>query len=93
MALTSGLVVLWSLSHPSVLTYWNRPLVADVLQVYDLGSVVLAQGTNYFVIGPLTSKTMFERHRLEKEEGKVYNEPGVSDAMKALNRRWFSSRC
>jgi len=90
MALTSGLVVLWSLSHPSVLTYWNRPLVADVLQVYDLGSVLLAQGTNYFVIGPLTSKTMFERHRLEKEEGKVYNEPGVSDAMKALNRRFGS---
>lgn len=49
---------------------------------------------------------MFERHRLEKEEGKVYNEPGVcsvqcsvqqvdnctqvSDTMKALNRRFGS---
>jgi hypothetical protein len=29
---------------------------------------------------------MFQRHKLEKEEGKTYNEPGVSDKMKALNK-------
>jgi len=90
ITLTSGLALLWTFSHPDVLTHWDRPLVADVAQVYVLSSILFAQGANYFVIGPMTSRTMFERHRLEKEEGKVYNEPGVSDAMKALNRRFGS---
>lgn len=40
------------------------------------------------MVGPLTSKTMFQRHRLEREEGKAYNEPGVSANMKALNARF-----
>lgn len=31
---------------------------------------------------------MFQRHRLEKEEGKNYNEPGVSAQMKALNAKF-----
>jgi len=53
-----------------------------------LAFVILAQGSNYFVVGPLTSKTMFQRMRLEKEEGKSYNDSGVSDDMKALNRRF-----
>ncbi|KAF5384688.1 hypothetical protein D9757_006229 [Collybiopsis confluens] len=88
ISIVSSLLVLWTFSHPDVLTYYDRPLVADVSQFYLLISVLMSQGTNYFVIGPMTSKTMFERHRLEKEEGKVYNEPGVSDAMKALNKRF-----
>ncbi|KAJ3736876.1 hypothetical protein DFJ43DRAFT_988159 [Lentinula guzmanii] len=90
LGLVSGLLLLWTNAHPDAMTYWDRPLVADVLQVYILISVLIAQGTNYFVIGPMTSRTMFERHRLEKEEGKAYNEPGVSDGMKALNRRFGS---
>ncbi|KAJ3821775.1 hypothetical protein F5880DRAFT_1624589 [Lentinula raphanica] len=90
LGLVSSLLLIWTSAHPDVLTYWNRPMVADVLQVYILSSVLIAQGANHFVIGPMTSSTMFERHRLEKEEGKAYNEPGVSDAMKALNRRFGS---
>lgn len=31
---------------------------------------------------------MFKRHKLEKEEGKSYSDEGVSDEMKALNRRF-----
>ncbi|KAJ7456606.1 hypothetical protein FB451DRAFT_1276548 [Mycena latifolia] len=65
-----------------------RPLVADVAQAYTLAFVILAQASNYFIIGPLTSKTMFQRMRLEKDEGKTYNESGVSDSMKALNRKF-----
>ncbi|GAW03404.1 Transmembrane protein 205 [Lentinula edodes] len=64
--------------------------VISITLVYILFSVLISQGINYTVIGPLTSRTMFERHRLEKEEGKAYNEPGVSDAMKGLNRRFGS---
>jgi len=36
----------------------------------------------------LTSKTLFQRHRQEKEEGKAYNESGVSDQMKSLSARF-----
>ncbi|KAI3622487.1 hypothetical protein WG66_015635 [Moniliophthora roreri] len=86
----SGLLVLWISSHPDVITHIQRPLVADVAQAYTLASVILAQSINYFVIGPMTSKTMFQRHKLEKEEGKAYNEPGVSEQMKALNRKFGS---
>jgi hypothetical protein len=31
---------------------------------------------------------MFQRHKLEKNEGKSYTEPGVSDEMKALTKRF-----
>ncbi|KAJ7596638.1 hypothetical protein C8J56DRAFT_917933 [Mycena floridula] len=87
--LSSSLLASWSLTHPSVLTEYRRPLIADVAQAYTLASVLLAQGMNYFVVGPLTSKTMFQRQRLEKEEGKSSNtETPISPAMKALNARF-----
>ncbi|KII93713.1 hypothetical protein PLICRDRAFT_99784 [Plicaturopsis crispa FD-325 SS-3] len=88
IGLSSGLLALWTLSHPDVLGNLLRPQVADVAQVYALGSVLAAQGLNYFVVGPLTSKTMFQRQKLEKEEGKAYNEAGVSAEMKKLNSKF-----
>ncbi|KZP32255.1 hypothetical protein FIBSPDRAFT_916476 [Athelia psychrophila] len=88
MGLSSGMLGFWTWTHPDVLTHVYRPYVADVAQAYALAAVVLAQASNYFVVGPLTSKVMFERQKLEKEEGKVYNEPGVSSEMKALNKKF-----
>jgi len=70
--------VIWTLSHPDVLTNWYKPVIADVAQAWCLGTVLAAQGANDWVVGPLTSKTMFERQKLEKEEGKNYNDSGVS---------------
>jgi len=86
--LSSSLLGVWVLKHPDVVTFIGRPYLADVAQAYALGTVLLSQGLNYFVIGPLTSKTMFQRQKLEKEEGKVYTDPGISAEMKALNRRF-----
>lgn len=54
--LSSGLLSLWVLNHPVVLTHFSQPNVADVAQAYTLGVVLLSQGLNYFVVGPLTSK-------------------------------------
>jgi len=88
IALGSALLYLWTISHPAVLTHYRNPVVADVAQAYILASVVLAQVTNQFIIGPLVSKTMFKRHKLEKEEGKSYSDEGVSAEMKALNARF-----
>lgn len=31
---------------------------------------------------------MNERHKLEREEGKQYNDEGISDRMKSLNKRF-----
>ncbi|KAJ7655196.1 hypothetical protein DFH06DRAFT_1201872 [Mycena polygramma] len=87
-ALVLILLALWISNHPDVTTHYASPLVADVAQAYTLALVLLSQGSNYFVVGPLTSKTMFQRMKLEKDEGKTYNESGVSDGMKALNRRF-----
>lgn len=56
IALSSGLLALWTLNHPLVLTHYLQPSVADVAQAYALGAVVLSQAANQFVIGPLTSK-------------------------------------
>ncbi|KAI1797592.1 hypothetical protein LXA43DRAFT_877191 [Ganoderma leucocontextum] len=86
IGLSSGLLALWSWSHPLVLTHYLQPTIADVSQAYTLATVLLCQVVNHYVIGPLTSKTMFKRHKLEKEEGKAYNEPGVSEQMKTLNK-------
>lgn len=74
---SSILLTLWTLSHPDVLENWYNPAVGDVAQAWALAGVLLAQGANDWVIGPLTSKTMFERHRLEKAENKNYNDQGV----------------
>ncbi|KAF8922246.1 hypothetical protein CPB85DRAFT_1266581 [Mucidula mucida] len=86
--LSSVLLGLWTKSHPNVVAYIANPVVADVAQAYVLASVSVVQGLNHFVIGPLTSKTMFERHRQEKTEGKAYNEADVSSDMKTLNKRF-----
>ncbi|CAF3869937.1 unnamed protein product [Rotaria magnacalcarata] len=43
---------------------------------------------NLAIVGPWTTKIMNERHKVEKEEGKQYSEPGISDRLKALNKRF-----
>ncbi|KAH8120655.1 hypothetical protein DFH11DRAFT_81392 [Phellopilus nigrolimitatus] len=88
IVLSSGLVGLWTYAHPAVLANLAYFRAADVAQAYTLASVALLQGTNHFAFGPLTSKIMFQRHRLEKTEGKSYNEEGVSSEMKALNKKF-----
>ncbi|TFK76791.1 hypothetical protein BDN72DRAFT_783256 [Pluteus cervinus] len=89
MALSGGLITLWTREHPHVTSQLHQPLLADVFQIYALGTTLIGQGVNYLIIGPMTSKTMFQRHRLERDEGKAYNEPGARlHQMKALNRRF-----
>jgi hypothetical protein len=86
--ISSGLLGYWAYTHPDVLAYATNPRVADVAQAYTLASVIAAQGINYWVIGPMTSRLMFKRHKQEREEGKQYNDPGVSDQMKQMNKKF-----
>jgi len=90
IVLSSGMLGVWTWTHPDVITHILRPNVADVAQAYALATVFICQSANHFVIGPLVSKVMFQRHKLEKEEGKSYNEDGVSVEMKALNIKFGS---
>jgi len=90
MALTLGMLGMWTWSHPDIISHITRPNVVDVAQAYALVSVLLSHGLNYFVFGPMTSNTMFQRQKQEKEEGKSYNEPDVSAKMKALNSQFAS---
>jgi len=82
------LAVLWVYGHPDVLGNLSSPKLADVCQLYVLLSVSLLQGSNHFIIGPMTSRTMFMRHKLEKEEGKNHHDVEASAQMKALNRKF-----
>ncbi|KAI0044380.1 hypothetical protein FA95DRAFT_1590182 [Auriscalpium vulgare] len=88
MVITTGLLSTWILTHPDVLVHYKRPTVPNVAQAYTLITALLSAALNSFVINPLTSKTMFARFQQEKDESKTYNEPGVSDAMKALNKKF-----
>ncbi|KIK49634.1 hypothetical protein CY34DRAFT_69470, partial [Suillus luteus UH-Slu-Lm8-n1] len=98
IGLSSALLGLWAYAHPRLLANITSPLRADVAQAYVLGAVIALQSCNQLVVGPMTSRqvlkfhlpdsTMFQRHKLEKEEGKNYNEPGISAQMKALNAKF-----
>lgn len=56
IVLAGGLLTLWTRSHPAVVQHVKNPLVADVAQAYTLAAIVFLQGSNRFIVGPLTSK-------------------------------------
>ena len=56
IGLSSALLGLWVYFHPAVKAHYLNVFAVDVIQAYALLSVALMQSTNYFVIGPLTSK-------------------------------------
>ena len=43
---------------------------------------------NFHTIFRFRNRIMNERHKLEREEGKKYNDDGISEGMKALNKRF-----
>jgi Domain of unknown function (DUF4149) len=59
IALSSGMLGMWTWSHPDVVIHILRPNVADVAQAYALLSVLLSHGLNYFVVGPMTSRWVY----------------------------------
>lgn len=53
---------------------------------YVLAGLTACHAANLLVVGPYTTKVMQQRAKLEREEGKAYNDEGISDKMKALNK-------
>lgn len=46
---------------------------------------LVPQVLNWLVVGPLANNVVFERHRLERVEGKEYDEANVSDCLKNMS--------
>ncbi|KAG1755055.1 uncharacterized protein EDB91DRAFT_1097048 [Suillus paluster] len=85
----SALLGVWTWAHPALLSHLASPFKRpDVAQAYVLASVVALQVCNQFVVGPMTSRTMSQQHKLEKEEGENCNDTEVSDRMKALHAKF-----
>lgn len=57
IAAATVLLGIWTVSH-SVLDNLTKPYFADVAQAYTLATVILFQGTNTGVVGPMTSRYM-----------------------------------
>ncbi|AFR96000.1 hypothetical protein J008_03892 [Cryptococcus neoformans] len=49
---------------------------------------LVPQVLNWLVVGPLANSVVFERHRLERVEGKEYDEANPSDAMNKVNKKF-----
>ncbi|GAA97413.1 uncharacterized protein L969DRAFT_94467 [Mixia osmundae IAM 14324] len=61
-------------------------------QAWTIGAgVLLPSLLNWAAIGPWVTGIMFERHRLEKREGKAYTDPEPSEEMKTLNSRFITA--
>lgn len=60
IAAATFLLGTWTVSH-SVLDNLTKPYFADVAQAYTLATVILFQGTNTGVVGPMTSRYMTHR--------------------------------
>lgn len=86
----------WLYQHPGV----SRAMFDTSLAMSSGATVnawVLAIGfvgtsaLNWLVVTPWTSKIMFRRHRLEREEGKSYTDPTASQALKDISKQFAAA--
>lgn len=81
--LTSATLLLTHLwFHPALI---SSPLVEPHWATCEEGrqgllivAALASSAVNWLIVGPWASSVMFERHRLERVEGKEYDEPNVS---------------
>ncbi|KAG8890836.1 Nuclear import receptor [Tulasnella sp. 332] len=76
----------WIYDHPNVIPNIMQIWNVDVLQTLTLAMVTTMYTLNMLFISPATTKVMFQRHRLEREEKKPHTDPDVSAEMKELNK-------
>lgn len=79
--------VLQNISSPEIAEVAQAYTLATVVAAQGVNQVVIGPLTSKCVIYPQSTglllnvcvqfRTMFKRHKLEKEEGKAYNDPGV----------------
>ncbi|KAI0274855.1 hypothetical protein BC834DRAFT_965327 [Gloeopeniophorella convolvens] len=86
--MSSALLAAWLGKNDSIYARILQPAAPDVAQAYALATVIVAQSANSFWIGPIATRVMVARHKLERAEGKNYSDPDVSAQMKALTSRF-----
>ncbi|WVO15293.1 hypothetical protein L204_102949 [Cryptococcus depauperatus] len=89
---TSALLLTHLYFHPSLI---SSPRVEPHWLTCEEGrqglliiGALVPQLLNWLVVGPLTTNVVFERHRLERVEGKEYDEAYPSDAMDKVNKKF-----
>jgi len=92
-ALLSGICLgLWTKANKdAIFENYLSFKTPETLHSYLLVSVVGLSLVNWLWVGPETNKVIRTRQRLERAEGKMYSDPGVSTKMKELNAefsRW-----
>ncbi|WWD21096.1 hypothetical protein CI109_105577 [Kwoniella shandongensis] len=89
---TSALLFTHLYFHPSLI---SSPRVEPHWATSEQGqqgllivASMVPQLLNWLVVGPLATDAMFERHRLERLEGKEHDEPNPTDAMDKVNKKF-----
>jgi len=90
--LTSTLLLTHLYFHPGLISSPRVPPHWNSSEEGHQGLLILAglvpQVINWLIVGPWTTEVMFERHRLERLEGKEYDEPNPSEAMASMNKKF-----
>lgn len=68
-----------------ILLYLTKPPSADVTPFLIIGLTALA---NLLLVSPKTTQIMIERKQREAKEGKNYWDEGISDELRAMNRKF-----
>ncbi|ORX39056.1 hypothetical protein BD324DRAFT_618376 [Kockovaella imperatae] len=74
------------ISSPRVPPHWTS-CEEGHQGLFIVGSLT-ANLINWIIVGPWTTSVMFERHRLERLEGKEYDAENPSEAMTRVNKRF-----
>ncbi|KAF8343773.1 uncharacterized protein EI90DRAFT_2176 [Cantharellus anzutake] len=82
------LLSLWIRKYPSVISTYTDVSKAEVVQAWILALAFILTSINTVWLGPKQSKIMWQRHKLEREEGKSYLDPTASDELKQLTARF-----
>ncbi|KAG9039221.1 hypothetical protein FRB95_011806 [Tulasnella sp. JGI-2019a] len=86
--LSTFLLSQWLYGHPDVLSNFTQIWNVNVLQAFTLVVINTMYTLNTLFISPATTRVMFRRHKLEREEKKSHIDADVSVEMKVLNRRF-----
>jgi len=74
------------ISSPTVEPHWLTS--EEGRQGLMIVAALVPQLVNWLAVGPMATQVMLERHRLERLEGKEYDEPNPTEAMDKTNKKF-----
>ncbi|RXK38803.1 hypothetical protein M231_03979 [Tremella mesenterica] len=90
--LSSTLLLTHLWFHPSLISSPRVPPHWATSEEGQQGLLIIASLIpsliNWIYVGPKATEIMFERHRLERLEGKEYDDPSPSESMNKLNKKF-----